>query len=88
MQPERFEVVLRIATGLLIYFQKREIPVLISAKFTDGNLLRIPSEAAYLSTLDQIAAAKIQFSPNLQEELENLADLKSCDRVFSVGSAP
>ena len=55
VQPERFEVGLRIATGLLIHFQKRGIPVMFSAKCSEDKILDIPKKSGYLTTLDRIS---------------------------------
>lgn len=77
---------LRIATGLITFFQKQEMPLLFSASFEGNGILRVPSESGYSAVLDQIARAALHFSGDIETTLSQLNRMAHCDQVFVLGT--
>ncbi|MCB1202697.1 MAG: DUF58 domain-containing protein [Verrucomicrobiae bacterium] len=86
--PESFELVLRIATGLLLRFQRDEIPLIFSqAPFPPVSL---KGRSDFSRQLDSLAHSRRQPLRGLQF-LENKAGkdpFEECDEVFVIGDSP
>ncbi len=86
IRNDRFETMLRIATGLITFFQKQEMPLLFSASFEGDGILRVPSQSGYSAVLDQIARAALHFSGDIETTLSKLNRMAHCDQVFVLGT--
>jgi len=87
VQPERFELILRIAAGLLTRFQRREIPVTFLAGFGGGKVHRIPDETGTLAGLDLLARAGNRGADDLKPLLDQSTAFDQCDQIFVLGPA-
>ncbi len=88
IRNDRFETMLRIATGLILVFQKQDCPVLFASSFSDKQILLAPVRPGVSAILDHIASVPVQFNNELDSALLPLRKLSSCDQVFVLGSAP
>jgi len=87
IQPERFELILRIASGLLTRFQKRGIPVTFLAGLGHKNVVRIPEDLGTIRVLEVLARSKNLNADELAGLLEHSAGFDQCDQIFVLGPA-
>lgn len=88
IRNDQFEIMLRIATGLVLHFQKQETSLLFAASFTDQLIQHIPFESGYASVLNQIARSPVRYRTDLESTLSDLEDMNHCDQVFVLGCSP
>ncbi|MDF1816193.1 MAG: DUF58 domain-containing protein [Verrucomicrobiales bacterium] len=84
-QPDRFERMLRIASGLLVRFQQRELPVVVRMNFAGKQIFRIPGEHHWHQALDALAEAESRPASTLDHIGEDWDIFEECDQVFVLG---
>ncbi len=87
IQPERFELILRIASGLLTRFQTRGIPVTFLAGFGDKKAIRVPENLGTFRALELLARSKNRNVDELGILLEQATEFEQCDQIFVLGPA-
>ena len=91
LRPDRWEMCLRVTTGLVAYCRESGIGVWFADESSPKPkpMLRIPESAGFSSALKQLALARrvrVSEIGRVRDSLERLA--KTCDRVFVVSDVP
>ncbi len=89
--PEAYEQILRIAAGLLLRFQREEIPTVFCQ--APGKALRLASRTAFAKRLDALALS-LRFPLSSLDRIfappcsRDDDPFRSCDEVFVLGDGP
>ena len=86
LTPETFEMILRIATGLLIRFQREEI-LLVFRHFPD-RATGLSNRKSFESALDHLALCRRRRVPSLASLRDTGTDFRDCDEVFVLSDCP
>lgn len=81
-QPDRFEKILRIASGLLVRFWQRDLPVVMRIEFPTSQIFRIPEQHHYHEALDALAEAISNPATKLDHLDSGWECFEDCDQVF------
>lgn len=86
LTPGTFELMLRIATGLLFRFRSDEIPVVF--RHAPKPLVLLKSRTLFDSQLDSLALARQILIHSLSPLLAAPGEFKECDEVFILSDCP
>lgn len=87
--PETYEQILRIATGLLLRFQREEIPTVFCQ--APGTVERLASHAAFAERIDALALSRRLPLSSLDRVFAAPSGddpFRGCDEVFVLGDGP
>ncbi|MCB1236617.1 MAG: DUF58 domain-containing protein [Verrucomicrobiae bacterium] len=88
IRPDRFEALLRLAAGIVLYCRDAEIPLRAMADFLPAASLTAPRPDGYREILRQLARCGRRGKCDLESLARAATKLGVCDRVFIAGEAP
>lgn len=86
LTPGTFEMLLRIATGLLLRFKSEEIPVLFSN--IPQQMVTLKNKTLFDAQLDSLALIRRTPLHSLSPLLHAAEDFQQCDEVFVLSDCP
>lgn len=88
VQPRHFEMMLRMACGLLIWMRQGDASVKVRIDFLECRKLQVPGDADFSEVLDSLALAKSRPVSEGSTFPRGLDWFSGCDRIFVVGDSP
>ena len=86
LTPETFEMILRMATGLLSRFLREEVPIVF--RHYPDKAIKLSRRTSFESTLDRLALCRRKSLSSLEPLRVTASDFQKCDEVFVLSDCP